>query len=466
MNGEIRMSLPPSEKSKLRYFGLQELADRGGNAVLAFWMILGMAFFLFADQNLISPNLRNIARSFGISNQKEIDWKMGGEIPIFFFVLGGLVSVNMGYLTQRYSRKVLVVSTVLLGEIPCLLSGLARTYEEFLLLRTLTGFGLGGSFPLLFSILGDYFTDKSRSTASGYLSLAMGLGVGVGQLVGGILGESDPENGWRLSFVYMATPSFLFMAVYALFCEVPRRGGSEKEFMQTDNSSESDVRLTWQDIKILFANKTNIGIFLQGIPGCVPWGVFFTFLADYYEHDYGIPKASAAGLVTFAAIGIFAGTFFGGVIGQKLYNRNKSSMPIFCAVMVLIGTAPSIYLLHAGREALNPSFLWINVATGFIISVTGPNVRALIMNVNPPKNRAAMFSLYNLTDDLGKGLGPAMAAIILGFVADRSTAFTIAVLFWIPCSLLWSIILSNFRKDEESVHRILTEEARKKGRTS
>ncbi|EQA45224.1 transporter, major facilitator family protein [Leptospira broomii serovar Hurstbridge str. 5399] len=461
------MSQSSSKKSLLQYIGLGELASCGGNAVLAFWMILGMAFFLFADQNLIAPNLRNIARSFGITEQKEIDWKMGGEIPIFFFVLGGLVSVNMGYLTQRFSRKALVVGTVLLGEIPCLLSGFAQTYNEFLLLRTLTGFGLGGSFPLLFSILGDYFSDKSRSIASGYLSLAMGLGVGVGQLFGGIIGQADLENGWRMSFIYMAAPSFFFMIVYALFCKEPARGRTEKEFTEIAGvTGEADVRLTWNDLRILFANKTNIGIFLQGIPGCVPWGVFFTFLADYYENDYGIPKARAAGLMTFAAIGIFIGTFLGGIIGQKLYNKNKYYMPIFCAVMVLLGTGPSVYLLHAGSTALQPSFIWINVITGFIIAVTGPNVRALILNVNTPKNRAAMFSLYNLTDDLGKGLGPAMAAIILGFVAERSTAFTIAVLFWIPCGLFWWIILKNFRQDEANVHKILSEEAQRLRRTA
>ncbi|TGK06013.1 MFS transporter [Leptospira selangorensis] len=461
------MSQPTSEKSLLRYFGLGELAAHGGNAILAFWMIMGMAFFLFADQNLIAPNLRNIAGSFGITDQKEIDWKLGGLIPICFFVLGGLVSVYMGYLTQRFPRKPLVIGTVLLGEIPCLLSGFARNYEEFLILRTLTGFGLGGSFPLLFSLVGDYFSDKSRSTAAGYLSLSMGLGVGLGQLVGGTLGTEDPINGWRLSFIYMAAPSFLFMLIYGLFCKEPVRGGKEKELanVSTDINSES-VRLTWKDIRTIFATKSNIGIFLQGIPGCVPWGVFFVFLNDYYEFQYGMPKDSASAMVIFAAVGIFIGTFFGGIVGQKIYDTNKTLLPIFCGSMILIGILPTVYLLHAGSVAGSPAFIFINILTGIIISVTGPNVRALIMNVNPPKSRSSMFALYNLTDNLGNGLGPAMAALILTVLPDRTQAFTIAILFWIPCGLAWLYILKNFKHDEQKMHEELAAEANRIKRTA
>ncbi|TGK64732.1 MFS transporter [Leptospira wolffii] len=456
------MSEQSSEKSLLRYFGLGELAAHGGRAVLAFWMIMGMAFFLFADQNLIAPNLRNIAASFGITEQSEIDWKLGGIIPICFFVLGGFVSVYMGYLTQKFPRKWLVIGTVLLGEIPCLLSGFAGTYKEFLILRTLTGFGLGGSFPLLFSLVGDYFSDKSRSTAAGYLSLSMGLGVGIGQLVGGELGTADPINGWRTSFIYMATPSFLFMLIYALFCQEPARGGKEKELLgvSVDLNSES-VRLTWKDIRNIFTRKTNIGIFLQGIPGCVPWGVFFVFLNDYYEFHYGLPKDKASALVIYAAAGIFIGTFFGGVIGQKIYDTKKTLLPIFCGACILTGIVPTVFLLHAGNIASSPFFIPVNILTGIIISVTGPNVRALIMNVNPPKSRSSMFALYNLTDNLGNGLGPAMAALLLTILPDRTTAFTISILFWVPSGLSWLYILKNFKKDHDWMHQELADEAKR-----
>ncbi|TGN18881.1 MFS transporter [Leptospira idonii] len=449
-------SSQPESKSLLRFFGLAELSAHGPKGILAFWVILGMAFFLFGDQNLIAPNMKNIAASFGITDQKEIDWKFGGLIPILFFILGGIVSLSMGYFSQIFSRKRLLVATVFLGEIPCLLTAFADNYDQFLILRTLCGFGLGGIFPLLFSLIGDYFSTQSRGIAVGYVSLAMGLGVGVGQLVGGILGGADPINGWRDSFLYMSVPSFAFVFIYMFFCQEPKRGGAE----EIQGADELSHKISLKDFKVLFHNKTNLGAFLQALPGCIPWGVFFVFLADYYEHTYHLQKESAAGLITFAAIGIFIGTFFGGVLGQYLYGLNRKYQPLLCLVTTTIGVVPAIALLYSHSIAHDPiPFIALNIFTGVLISITGPNVRSVLINVNTPKARSAIFSVYNLTDDLGKGLGPAISAIILGIAPDdRGLALSISILFWIPCALAWFLIYFNYEKDENSMKEQLKSE--------
>ncbi|MDF3820386.1 MFS transporter [Leptospira sp. 96542] len=440
----------PESTSLLRFVGLGELAHHGARGILAFWVILALTFFLFGDQNLIAPNMKNIAASLGIMNQTDVDWKFGAEIPTLFFILGALVSLSMGYLSQAFSRKRLLIAAVLLGEIPCFLSGFATSYNEFLVLRTLCGFGLGGIFPLIYSLIGDYFSSHSRAIATGYVSLMIGLGVGVGQLLGGILGGADPINGWRDSFIYMSAPSFLFAFIYLVFCEEPKRGGAE----EVDAANTLSHKITFKDFKLLFENKTNIGVFLQGIPGCIPWGVFFVFLADYYENTYLFSKEAAAGMITFAAIGIFIGSFFGGVLGQILYNIKKQYQPLLCIVSILFGILPAVYLLYAFNIIHNMGlFIGLNVITGILISITGPNVGAVLINVNPPKSRSAIFSLYNLTDNLGKGLGPAMSAIILGLTTDRALALSLSILFWIPCALAWFLILFNYEKDEEEMKK-------------
>ena len=435
----------------LEKIGLGDLKKHGFRGILSFWLLLFLAFFLFGDQNLISPNLRNIASSLEITDQKDIDWKIGGVIPILFFILGGAVSLSMGGLTQIYSRKVLLIFTVLLGEIPCLLTAYSSTYFEFVFYRTLTGFGLGGMFPLLFSMVGDFFSPKSRATASGYVSLAIGLGVGVGQLLGGILGNADPINGWRTSFVYMAVPSFFFIALYAIFSKEPKRGGMDRE-----NSEDALERITFNDVKLIFKSKTNLGAFLQGIPGCVPWGVFFVFLVDYYETVYKLEKNIASSYVTIAAVGVFLGIFFGGVFGQKFYNIRPRFQALFCMVTTFLGIFPCLFLLKAEAILFNtPLFLGLNLFAGFLISITGANVRAILINVNRPETRSAVFALYNLTDDLGKGLGPAISALILFLIPDRTTALSVSIWFWAPCSLFWFLIYFNYESDEKEMKQKL-----------
>ena len=88
-----------------------------------------ISFFMFADQNLMGPNLTLIAEDFGITDMK--DQYLGGLIPLVFWILGGSVALFIGYCTDLMSRKNLFTLIVFIGEIPCLLSGFADTYAEF-----------------------------------------------------------------------------------------------------------------------------------------------------------------------------------------------------------------------------------------------------------------------------------------------------------------------------------------------
>ena len=120
-----------------------------------------ISFFMFADQNLMGPNLTLIAEDFGMTDVK--DQYLGGLIPLVFWLLGGTVALFIGYCTDLMSRKNLFGLIVFIGEIPCLLSGFADTYTEFFIMRVLTGIGIGGIIPLTYSLLGDLYSANERN---------------------------------------------------------------------------------------------------------------------------------------------------------------------------------------------------------------------------------------------------------------------------------------------------------------
>ena len=146
-----------------------------------------LSFFLFADQNLMGPNLSQIADDFGF-NKIERDFKLGGEISLVFWLIGGFFTLFFGYFTDIVSRKKLLIVSMLFGEIPCFLTGFVETYQQFFWLRALTGIGIGAIIPITYSLLADYFPPNLRSTATGCLGLVVGLGIGGGQLLAGITG--------------------------------------------------------------------------------------------------------------------------------------------------------------------------------------------------------------------------------------------------------------------------------------
>jgi hypothetical protein len=85
---------------------------------------------LFADQNLLAPNLSQAAEEFGFDNN-ERDKKLGGDIALAFFVLGAPASfmVGCGADSDSISRSFLFGLIVLIGEGACFLTYFTTTYR-------------------------------------------------------------------------------------------------------------------------------------------------------------------------------------------------------------------------------------------------------------------------------------------------------------------------------------------------
>merc|ERR1719284_2065840 len=70
---------------------------------------------------------------------------------------------------------------------------------------------------------------------------------------------------------------------------------------------------------------------------------------------------------------------------------------------------------------------------------TGPNIRAMLMNVNGSEVRGTVFSAFTLTDDLGKGLGPSII-VAMTYLFGRRLAYTMAFSsWWISGALLFAM---------------------------
>ena len=302
---------------------------------LSLTLLFLLSFFLFADQNLMGPNLTQIANDFGF-NDVQRDVKLGGEISLVFWLIGGFVTLFFGYLTDIVSRKKLLVIAILFGEIPCLLTGYVENYSQFFWLRALTGIGIGAIIPITYSLIGDYFPASRRSAMTGYLGLVVGLGIAGGQLLAGLTG---PILGWKMCFVIVAAPNFIILLLYALFATEPKRG-------QSDISTTKITAINKDSLKKLLSKKTNILVFLQGMAGTVPWAVFFVYLADYLAQDIGYSIQASTLVVSVIGLSAMMGGFVGGLIGNKLYNINPKYQPLLAALCTFLGMIPTGFLIN------------------------------------------------------------------------------------------------------------------------
>jgi MFS family permease len=90
---------------------------------------------------------------------------------------------------------------------PLLIIGFADTYTEFFIMRALTGIGIGGIIPLTYSLLGDLYSANERIKVVTLIGLASGMGIAIGQLVAGMIGDS---LGLETAFHPVCSPEFIW----------------------------------------------------------------------------------------------------------------------------------------------------------------------------------------------------------------------------------------------------------------
>lgn len=425
--------------------------------LVTLFLLVFMSVFLYADQRIMSAILPELTVEYGI------DVKILGFIGSAFTLVGAFVSIIFGFFTDRVSRKLLLIVTVIVGEVPCLLTGLeffTPTVEWFTVLRILTGIGIGGIYPISFSLISDYFREEHRASASAWLGLAWAIGMMAGP---GFAGFLTNEYGWRIAFLIAAIPNFPLVLFFALYAREPKRGRTESALEKLiEEGHEYKQTITFSDFKLIFTNKTNIFTFLQGIPGTIPWGVLGFWMIHFFEKVRQMPKETATLVFLLLGISTTIGAVFFAVVGDWLYKKKPSYVALMCGTGVIVGTIPAFLLLN--YNITNPTGMdlyivyGLSLLTGFLVSVPSANVKSILMNVNRPEHRGSVFAVFNITDNLGQGFGPAIGGMLVG--SGYLFAMNFSAAWWILCGLLFYLVALTITGDRERLHVLLEERAR------
>jgi MFS family permease len=215
-------------------------------------------------------------------------------------------------------------------------------------------------------------------------------------------------------------------------------------------------RLEFRKLAAVLAVPTNVVIFLQCIPSCVPWGVLNTFLADFLAQDRKLGvRVTTSALMVYAA-GALLGALGGGAITQRLFNTQPRFVGLVVAAATASGIGPMLYLVRS--DGFGPGHFGplggAAFGAGIFTCVAAPAMRTAVLNVNPPETRGSAFSIYVFLDSLGKGLGP-LAAASLTVRDGRRSAFTTCVSLWAVSAGLQSLLFFTLRRDTAALQRRL-----------
>jgi len=194
--------------------------------------------------------------------------------------------------------------------------------------------------------------------------------------------------------------------------------------------------IDWEKVKVLLKTPTVLLIIFQGLPGCIPWGVFWVFLNDYLSQDRGLKVHQATALLTVFGVGTVVGVLSGGALGRWLYARDKRYMLYMMGGSTCLSIVPLLILFNgdAKHNYNNGFFFFVSFAAGVLMSMTGVNIKVVLQNVTTPETRGTAFAIHSLTDDLGKGGGPALVAALI-VAMGRQSALNLSAFMVLPCGL-------------------------------
>lgn len=162
---------------------------------------------------LISFALPAIGEEWGLSAAQK---GLLGTAIFLGMLVGALV---WGRLSDLVGRKIGFVSTVAIDSVFGLLSAFAPSFAWLVILRTMTGFGVGGTLPVDYSIFAEYLPQEKRGRYLVLLESFWALGV---IAAAGLAWLIVPIAGWRWLLAASAVPGLLIFLIRREIPESPR----------------------------------------------------------------------------------------------------------------------------------------------------------------------------------------------------------------------------------------------------
>jgi MFS family permease len=329
-----------------------------------------------------------------------------GLVATGFTLVYGLLVPAAGFLGDRFSRKWIVVGSLLTFSVGTVLTGVGSGLLALLVFRSLaTGAGEAFYYPAANALIGE-FHRHTRAQAMAVHQSALYVGTIVSSIGAGYIGQ---RHGWRAAFYTFGVLGIGIAALMALRLRAdrPAVGGNPVEI--------AEPRAGMREVLSVILRKPTLYFLSVAFGAMVFVNVgFLTWMPTFLYEKFQLSLERAAFQSVFLHL-VFA--FIGVMIGGRISDRLAARRPTIRLEMEWLGLllgAPFIYLL--GRS---PALGVVYVALagfGLFRGIYDSNLIAALFDVIPPRYRSSATGLM-LAFAFVVG---ASAPVILGYIKQHA----------------------------------------------
>ncbi|TWF79856.1 putative MFS family arabinose efflux permease [Pseudonocardia hierapolitana] len=312
------------------------------------WVVLGGSFlaYMFDAMEIILLSLALPA----IREDLQLSPAQGGLLATATLLGIGLSSVLAGYVSDNFGRKTALIASLTTFGVFTAALAFVPSFELFMLLRFVAGFGLGGVWGVVSAYVVETWPSESRGRAAAFVLSSFPIGGVVAAVLSGVF---LPD--WRLMFFVAGAGVVLpLLVVIPLFPE----SSAWTEARAADPGGRVSVaEIFAPDVR----RRTVVATLVAGLALTGWWGGS-TWLPTYLATDRGIPTATVAVFMTVLNLGMFVGYNVFGLIADRIGRRSA-------IILSLLGVAVTLplYALTANQTAL----LWFGPLFAFFAAFTG-----------------------------------------------------------------------------------------------
>lgn len=395
--------------------------------------------------------------------QKDLDLtpvELGQLASVFFFAYS-VAQVTAGFLADKIGpKKVMNIAIIVFTAITAL-TGVVKTFGQFLALRIGLGLGEGHHFAPACRTINNWFPMAERGRSVSFFATSWAVAPAIVPVLVTSLSFYFFGGEWRPVFYVLAIPGVLgIFALWYFITNTPKemleKGRLDQE--EYDHITRGEMSEDVKGTSTKETKKKNIGIFLKDgyfyvytlLLFCqlaVYWGTT-TWLTTFLVKQHGLDLKQMGFFASVPYIVAFFAMMMGGWLMDKVLHRMK---PV--AIIAYLGCIPVLYMLGAVEKGQTGLLLTSLLLVGFFINLNFGTVYAYVQKRYPQEVVGSATGLSNGIGQMGSFVSPLVAGYLVKVGTDGSQDFSnVFVFFAIAAAVaaLCAILLKEQKVKEEN----------------
>ncbi len=356
------------------------------NKTIILLLLSSVPFIMVLGNSMLIPEFNTIRYEL------EITQLQVGLLITFFSAPAAIFIPLVGYLSDQWGRKAVIVPGILIYGLGGLVCGLASVliHNPFHLIlagRAIQGIGAAGTAPIAIAWAADLFPPEERSESMGILEAANGIG----KVVSPVMGSAIALFIWYaifFSYAFLSVPIALMVWLWVKEPEVDGRTYTGAHYLR--------------NLNLIFVQNTPF-LLLNFLGGLLVLFILFgvlSFSSEIIVTNFNLGGINKGVILSVPLLTMAAAAY---ITGLYLTKRTLIFRHTFLWGFIIIGISLFIFPFCCSSTLLYPLMLGtLGIGSGLVL----PTINSMITGTAFREHRGGITALYGSARFTGIALGP------------------------------------------------------------